>query len=394
MYRFIVRLRFVVQVLVLQLSFALHRLRRRGRTVDADWVVGPYEIAGIVYQLANAVPSARSVILARHPFYAFDYGWSPSARRYPGAAVLRSWLLGPWKLGELATSVRGFVYVSAEGFINAVHDHREYEFRFLRRHGLRVVCYFTGNDIRSPRLMRQLELETGRPNLGTYLGEVNRVFASDGYDGVKRKIAEAANLYADVVFNADLDQRSYLDRPSHPVLYFHPDDDVIDDLGKFDEPSRPVIVHAPSAPILKGTQLVRAAIAELREEGYDFEYVELSGVPHDQVMSTLRRAHVALNEFYSYVPGVFGVEAMAAGCALLTSADERLDPQLPAGSNDAWSVTEHYRIAANLRALLDDPARTRELAVAGRDWVRSHAVASVSGAEVTRILDSSLEGNP
>jgi Glycosyl transferases group 1 len=385
MYRFVVRARFTVQVLVLNLSFALHGLRRR-RADDPDWIVGPHEVAGMVHQLAQAIPSSLSVLLARHPYFAHDYGWTPGTRAYPGAVLLRVWFLAPWKFGELARRARGFVYISGEGFIHAAHDNRHYEFRFLRRHGLKIVCYFTGNDIRSPKLMRQLQEETGRPNLGTYLGEVNRVFESNGYDDVKRSIADAANRYADAVFSADVDQRSYLTGASHPFQYFHADDDVAGDFHKFDGMTRPVIVHAPSSPILKGTPLVRAAIAELRAEGYEFDYIELTRVTNAEVRSALERAHIVLNEFYAYVPGVFGVEAMAAGCALLTSADETIERQLPAGSNEAWSVTEHYRIVANLRELLDDPARARDLAERGRDWVRRHAVTSVSGAEIQRVL--------
>ena len=389
-YRFVVRVRFIVQVAVLQLSFALHRLFA-SRAPRVAWVVGPYEIAGIVRNLAAAVPSAESVILARHPFYDFAYDWSPSARTYPGSAQVRVWLQNPWKLGQLATRASGFIYVSGEGYLHAEYDQRAYEFAFLNRHGIRIACYFTGNDIRSPRLMKQLERDTGRPNIGTYLGEVNRVFDSPGYDDVKRRLAEAANRYADVVFNAEMDQQSYLEGDVHPFFYFQADAEVTDDLSKFDRLERPVVLHAPSSPILKGTQVVRAAIAELRAEGYDFEYLEIVRAAHSEVLEALSRAHIVLNEFYSYVPGVFGIEAMASGCALLTSADERLDPQLPEGSNSAWLVTEHHQIASNLRALLDDPELARRTAVEGRDWVRRHAVASVTGKAVADILGTAGE---
>lgn len=331
-----------------------------------------------------------SVVLAPHPFYSYSYDWTPSSRSYPGAWTFRTWFLAPWKLGELATVAGGFVYVSGEGFLHAGFDHRHYEFRFLRRHGVKIACYFTGNDIRSPVLMKELERQSGLPNLGTYLAEVNRVFASPEYDEVKRKLAEGANLYANVVFNADIDQKSYLEGPCHPFRYFHDDSEVTDDLSKFDDYRRPVVFHAPSSPILKGTPLVRAAVAQLQEEGLDFEYIELSGVPHEQVEAALERCHIVLNEFYSYVPGVFGVEAMAAGCALITSADERLDPQLPPGSNEAWLPTPHHHIAKSLRKLVSDQGMAREYAKSGRDWVRRNAVASVSGKVVTEVLSAAL----
>lgn len=386
-----VGLRFIAQVITLNLSYALGGFRRSNRTEGVDWIAGPYEVAHMVFQISNAVPRVRSVVLAPHPFYSEKYWWSPRQSVSALTIVLRSVFLGPWKLGQLARSVRGFIYLSAEGFVNSGFDHRRYEFSFLKRHGLQVVCFFTGSDIRSPRLMRELELKTGRPNLGTYLANTNPVFASAAYDDVKRKIAQTADDFADVIFNAELDQRSYLTRPTHPFLYFFKDGDIAESLSKFNDYSRPVVLHAPSSPIAKGTPLVRAAISELREEGLDFEYVELSEVPHSEVRAALARAHIVLNEFYSYVPGVFGVEAMAAGCAVMLSADETLDSQLPAGSNAAWEVTEHHRIARNLRRLLSDRDYALAKAVAGRDWVWTHAAASVTGAALSRVLAASLE---
>ncbi|MBC7593433.1 MAG: hypothetical protein H7288_05780, partial [Kineosporiaceae bacterium] len=228
LYRVVVRVRFIVQVIVLNVSFLAHRIVRSGAP-RREWVVGPYEVAGIVRNLALAIPSCESVILARHPFYSFAYDWMPSERRFPGSGQVRIWLQNPWKLGELATRTAGFIYVSGEGYLHSEYDQRRYEFRFLHQHGIRIACYFTGNDIRSPRLMKELEAEMGRPNIGTYLGEVNRVFDSLGYDEVKRKIATSANLYADVVFNAEVDQRSYLEGPVHPFFYLQNDAEVTDD---------------------------------------------------------------------------------------------------------------------------------------------------------------------
>ncbi len=387
MYRMTVRVRFAVQVVVLHIAWALARLRPR-RSGDAEWLVGPYEVAALVHRIATALPGARSVLLAPHPFYTFPYDYAPSRRAFPGLDTLRAWFLGPYRLGTLAAHARGVIYVGGEGFLNVAHDQREFEFRFLSKRGVRIVCYFTGNDIRSPRLMRELEAETGRPNIATYLGVVNPVFTSPGYDDAKRRLAESANRYADAVFNAAIDQLSYLAPGAHPFLYFHPDDEIVESLDKFDDVARPVVLHAPSSPALKGTQLVRAAVARLRREGYDFEYVELSGVSHDRVREALERAHIVLNEFYSYVPGVFGVEGLAAGCAVVTSADERLDPELPKGSNEAWVPTEHFAVVDSLRALLDEPDRARALAERGRQWVLDNASFTASRARLTAVLDA------
>lgn len=372
-----------VQRAVATLSLLRHRGRSDGRPVT--WVVGTVEIASMVVNVARAIPGSYSVMLAPNRFYdvAYDY----EIREGRGAG-LRYLFAAPWEFGRLAARARGFLYVGANGFLRADVDDRDWEFGFLRRHGVRVACLFTGSDIRSPVLMRRHQAETGHENIITYLDQVSPVLASADYDDLRRRVAAVADRHADVVFNAAVDQLSYLGRETEPFPYFFPDDELVADLSKHDAPGPRMIVHAPSSPIIKGTQVVRAAVQRLRAEGYDFEYRELIDVPHQEVLAALRVAHIVLNEFYSFVPGVFGVEAMASGCALLTRADEMIETDLPAGSNDAWVVTTAGDIQENLRRLLDEPERIGPQAAAGLAWVREHATVSASGARVRAVLDA------
>ena len=374
-------------------SFVLGRLRRGRSEPDIDWVVGPHEVASLVYDIARALPNSISVVLSSHPYYELPYDWSPKPlSRVPGAARWRDWFLGPWTIGRLAARARGFVYVGSEGFLNSGNDLREHEFKFLKRRGIKIVCSFTGNDIRSPKRMREIEEQTGRPNLGTYLANLNPVFGTERYEETKRRIAAITDRYANLIYNADMDQRGYLERPTLPTRYFYPDDEITDSFTRFADLQRPVVLHAPSSPIIKGTQLVRAAVAALLEEGYDFEYVELLNVPNEVVKAELRRAHIVMNEFYAFTPGVLGVEAMAAGAALVTSADPAFEPQLPADSGEAWLVTPSHRVLQHLRLLLDEPHRLEPLARRGTQWVRSYASASESGALTAAELRAVLEG--
>ncbi len=382
------------------LSAVLHRVQRvlavvsrrvhRGRVPrrPVSWVVGTVEIASMVAQFARAVPDSYSAVLAPNRYYDFVYDFE--IRPGPGAR-LRYWFLAPWEFGRLAATARGFVYVGANGFLLDEVDDRDWEFGFLRRHGIPVVCLFTGSDIRSPVLMRRFQERTGHETIVTYLDQVSPVLASPGYDDLRRRIAVVADRHASLVFTAAVDQLSYLERPTEPFPYFFPDGDVVESTAKHEAPGRRIVVHAPSSPIIKGTQVVRAAVARLRSEGYDFEYRELVGVPNSEVLAALREAHIVLNEFYAFVPGVFGVEAMASGCALLTSADETIETDLPPGSNSAWVVTTAGDVQENLRRLLDRPELIGPQAAAGLDWVREHATVSASGARIRRLLDA-LDG--
>lgn len=378
-----------VQKLTLSGSFRWHRLVRRSESKDViDWAVGPFEIAGVVHRIASALPSAESAILQPHPFYAFPYDWIAPPRR----GLIRSMVTGPWKLGELAARAKGFVYVSDSGFLDAVYDARRFEFAFLKKHGKKIVCYFTGSDIRSLRLAGEREKRTGLPNIATYIAETDPSLGTEEYELARLALAQVADTYADMTFNADVDQQGYTTRSAERYMYFYPDEDITEDFSKFNDVTIPVIVHAASSPVIKGTQLVRAAIEELRSEGRQFEYVELLRQPHSEVRKALARAHIVLNHFYGETPAVFGVESLAAGCVVMMRADEHIEPMLPAGSNSAWIVTRHYEVTRNLRVLLDNPDGWEQQARAGAKWVRDSAAVSVTGAILRDKLKPLIDG--
>ena len=342
----------------------------------------------MVSHIAAALPDAVSVVHRAHPFYNARYvhviqhaeSRIEKYRRLYGGPILLAWLLH---------RARGVIYIGSAGFLLNGVDEREFEFSFIKRRGRKVVCCFTGNDIRSPVLMRRLALQMGTPNLGSMLAELDPVFNTDEYDATRKRRAEVADAYADEIFNARVDQLSYITRPTHPFLYFYPDADFADSLEKFEGVQRFTIVHAPSQPVLKGTSHVRAAIDRLRAERDDFEYRELIDVSNADVLSTLDEAHIALNEFYSFVPGVFGIEAMARTCVMLTSADPAIETDLGPDAATAWIVTPVDRIYQELSALLDDPERMRRQARAGFEWAREHASASACTRSIRAILDLS-----
>lgn len=363
-------------------SYAWHV--RRNRDTDLSWVVGPDEFATMLVSVGAALPRSYTVCLSKHPFYTVNYDYEGATNVRIG--VLRMIAEG-WAFGHQAARSFGFIYLGSNGFLRAQPDARAFEYRFLKHRGKRICSMFIGSDIRAPRVMARQEAELGVPNIATYLPAMSPVFASDQYDSFRRELANVADAYSDIIFSASKDQAGYLTGETQPFMYYYPDEGIAASLDKFVEPEKLIVLHAPSSPVIKGTQLVRAAVAKLQREGFDFEYIELSGVPHEEVTAQLRRAHIVLNQFYAYVPGVFGVEAMAAATVLLQSADEAFEPDLPPGSNRAWVVTKHHEVAEKLRAVLQmSPNELRDQADAGRNWVRTHATASVSGRKLRELL--------
>jgi glycosyltransferase involved in cell wall biosynthesis len=76
---------------------------------------------------------------------------------------------------------------------------------------------------------------------------------------------------------------------------------------------RPLVLHAPSSRVRKGTEHVVAACAEL---GVDLDIVE--GLDHRQAFERYRSADVIVDQLNAGWYGVFAIEAMALGKPVVT----------------------------------------------------------------------------
>jgi hypothetical protein len=61
---------------------------------------------------------------------------------------------------------------------------------------------------------------------------------------------------------------------------------------------RPLVVHPPTSPLVKGTRFVRDAVAELESEGLAFDYQEVTGVVHEEVLRVYRRAEIIIDQLH------------------------------------------------------------------------------------------------
>lgn len=375
----------VVQKYILNLAFVIGSLVHQSK--NKVWLIGVDEVASMVSSISSSIPGSISISLKASNYYSFKYSYSsPRINNQTIWAIYRG-IVGPFLLGYLAPKLLGVVYIGKSGFLFDQLDDRRFEFEWLKKHNKKIVCYFTGSDIRSPKLMLDFEKTTGLETLGGRITLLFPEFNQPSYDNKQKSIASVANKYADLIYNASIDQMSYLRNDTKPFRYFYPDEKFRRNTKKFTSFSSPLVVHAPSSPVLKGTSLVRKAVSELKAEGFEFEYLELLEAPHEEVLAALENAHIVLNEFYSFVPGVFGVEAMANYCALITSANDQVEKGLPAGSNQAWLQTYPDDIKTNLAFLLNNQKLSKDLASRGYQWAMKYASASSSGHDLRKDLD-------
>ena len=94
---------------------------------------------------------------------------------------------------------------------------------------------------------------------------------------------------------------------------------------------RPIVVHSPSNPEVKGTQAVQAAVDRLkRDRGIDFDFFLVKDMPRRQALDLLREADVFLDQFVLGGYGMAAIEAMAFGKAVVCYCSPTIKSLYPA----------------------------------------------------------------
>lgn len=375
---------FWVQKLLLRVSYLICRA-----FVSTDknlWVVGVVEVANCLNYISGAFEKVLTVNFLTNKFYMsnkYDFSLArlPKYLIAPASVILR-----PIILGYLANRSDKFFYIWNAGFLISSVDGREFEFSFLKNRKKQIVNFFCGSDIRSPKLSYEHGVSIGFETMVSNLELVKPGFINDEREEFLKMVARVSDTYADHIFNAPIDQISYLQKPFHPFIYFYPDNQFIRNDKKFEKIDVVRIMHAPSSPTIKGTQLVRAAIKSLKEQGYKFEYIEIVNSDNSVVLSNLQEAHIVINELFAFMPGLFSVEAMASHCALLTSADPDIETSLPESCRDAWLIARYWDVSEKIKYLLDHPNEMKAYADRGYEWAYSNCRTTVSQKNMAMIL--------
>jgi glycosyltransferase involved in cell wall biosynthesis len=211
---------------------------------------------------------------------------------------------------------------------------------YLKAAGIPVIYRFTGYDLRIPTLEKQLNPFS--PLLHGY--EVN--------------IDEEAQRH----YHAHL--RQWVDAfvvQDPEMQAFMPDAEMIPrgiDLDRFEyvgvEPTRrPLIVHAPSSQVIKGTEGVLAAVETLRGRGLEFDFQLIEQMGHAEAVDWYRRADVIIDGMRIGWYAVLGVEGMALGKPVVTyirpGLEKEIDRPLPVVSANLDTLADR------LEDLIRDP---------------------------------------
>jgi hypothetical protein len=364
-----------IQFTILLLSYSFFRCFRRFLK-KVNWVIGVDEMAKMIFSLKNLFSDSYSVSLSKNPYYSSDYNLYNKLNNRILSTAYR-FFCGPIALGFLLNKANKFIYIWKTGFL----VDRDIEFKFLKSRGKKIVCIFVGDDIRSLELRKKLYTKLNIDGSANYL---NR------NDKDPKAVASVADQYADVIFSASVDQVSYLKSKQYYPFFYYCMDNFNRNDAKFNNKIK--ITHAASDPIIKGTQIVRAALKKLELEGYIFEYVQLENTDNNTVLHHLKSSHIVLSEFYAFALGVFSIESMANHCAVLTSSNPQIETGLPQNDKNAWLITQAWEVYDNLKYLLDNPEKIKYFADKGYEYAFKHHTFESVNKYVNKILkDNDIE---
>ncbi|WP_151523547.1 glycosyltransferase [Serinicoccus kebangsaanensis] len=155
---------------------------------------------------------------------------------------------------------------------------------------------------------------------------------------------------------------------------------------------RPVVLHAPSNPRLKGTAVIERVLEGMQAAGL-VEYRRLAGVPHEQMASFVGAADVVVDQVVLGNPGVLLAETMAAGRVAVAHLGPAVRERMSRADRDLGGEgvvpvveADPETLESALLDVLADRAGHAELAARGPDWARRHH----DGRRAAAVLDQVL----
>lgn len=281
--------------------------------------LGVQEIAGMMERLNNAfrdmgiesdfycIPKytfdsekKEMPVLKKFRFHTKKKMYAEGERAKAWWSFLQMWDI-LWVFAYALFRYDSFIYVYGQGLFfhnRYLRKIEEAEFFILKIFRKQMIMWLCGSDSRPPYC-----------DGANRFDDVEMVYSITREKSAKIKMLEK---YMDLI---DYSPSSHFH--TKPYLIFNCIGIPVDEkerVRREKKDSRIRILHAPSDQTGKGTAIIRNILKEIQEEGYDFEYMEVSGLPHSVVLEKMAMSDIVVDQVYCDTPMAgFATEAAING---------------------------------------------------------------------------------
>ncbi|THE09244.1 glycosyltransferase family 1 protein [Bacillus timonensis] len=129
---------------------------------------------------------------------------------------------------------------------------------------------------------------------------------------------------------------------------------------------KPLIVHAPTSPAIKGTKYILEAIESLNDK-YDFDFRLVKGLSHDEAIKIYQAADLIIDQLHIGSYGLFAVEAMAMGKPVICWISDFMKDHYP--NNLPIIIANPETIKDTIEFILRNIDLLPEIGIKGRQYV-------------------------
>ena len=157
-----------------------------------------------------------------------------------------------------------------------------------------------------------------------------------------------------------------------------------------------VILHAPSNPLVKGTQKIQKAIESLQDEGFNIDFRLISGRAHTEVLANLEECDLVIDQIYSDTPlAGFGVEAAWFKKATIVSgySFDEIKQLTPQDCFPPSLLCKPHEIKDVIRDYISNPALMYNSGCAAFDFVSKNWSRNTVAEKWIRLLENEIPNN-
>jgi glycosyltransferase involved in cell wall biosynthesis len=150
----------------------------------------------------------------------------------------------------------------------------------------------------------------------------------------------------------------------------------------------PLVLHAPTQPQFKGTDIIERAISQLQNE-IPFQYQRVENMSHEAAKQLYRQADIIIDQILNGSYGLFCAESMALGKPVITFVRDDLlcqyTEELPICNANPDTI---YHV---LKTLLQSGELRYQKGMEARSYAERHHDSNIVGAQLIKIYDQLLQ---